>query len=159
MSRLDEFHRRKTAHLWPVTLLRVYTGVYFLYFGFGKVRRGGFADGMERFLNAQLDNTFGFFRPFIESVVLPNKALFGFLVSWGEIAVGLALVLGLATRWAAVAGAIMVLSFWFAKGTSLLNAQNHDAVWFVIFIVLAFVHAGRMHSLDQRLGERFRFLA
>lgn len=159
MSTLDEFSRKKTAHLWPITLLRVYTGVFFLYFGFGKIKRGNFADGMEGFLNMQLENTFGFFRPFVESVVLPNKGLFAFLVAWGELAIGLALIVGLATRWASVAGAIMVASFWFAKGQGFLDAQNHDAIWFVIFVVLAAVHAGRAHSLDQRLAGRFGFLA
>jgi len=159
MSNLDEFRRKKAAHLWPITLLRVYTGVFFLYFGFGKIKRGNFADGMEGFLNMQLENTFGFFRPFIESVVLPNKGLFAILVAWGELAIGLALIVGLATRWASLAGAIMVASFWFAKGQGFLDAQNHDAIWFVIFVVLAAVHAGRAHSLDERLAERFRFLA
>jgi len=159
VSSIDEFHSRKTVQLWPITLLRVYTGVFFLYFGFGKIKRGNFADGMEGFLNSQLENTFGFFRPFIESVVLPNKGLFGFLVAWGELAIGLALIIGFATRWASVAGAIMVASFWFAKGQGFLDAQNHDAIWFVIFIVLAAVHAGRVHGADQRLADRFRFLA
>lgn len=159
MSTIDEFRSKKAAHLWPITLLRVYTGVFFLYFGFGKIKRGNFADGMEGFLNMQLENTFGFFRPFVESVVLPNKGLFAFLVAWGELAIGAALIVGLATRWASVAGAIMVASFWFAKGQGLLDAQNHDAIWFVIFVVLAAVHAGRAHSVDQRLADRFSFLA
>lgn len=159
MSSLDEFRNKKTTHLWPITMLRIYTGVFFLYFGFGKIKRGNFAEGMEGFLNMQLDNTFGFFRPFIESVVLPNKAVFAFLVAWGELAIGLALILGLATRWASIAGAIMVASFWFAKGQGPLDAQNHDVIWFVIFVVLAAVHAGRVHGLDQRLADRFYFLA
>lgn len=159
MSTIDEFRSKKAAHLWPITVLRVYTGVFFLYFGFGKIKRGNFADGMEGFLNMQLENTFGFFRPFVESVVLPNKGLFAFLVAWGELAIGVALIVGLATRWASVAGAIMVASFWFAKGQGILDAQNHDAIWFVIFVVLATVHAGRAHSVDQRLANRFSFLA
>lgn len=159
MSSLNEFGTRKTAHLWPITLLRVYTGVFFVYYGFGKIKGGNFASGMEGFLNSKLDSTFGFFRPFIESVVLPNKAAFGFMVSWGELAIGLALIVGLATRWASIAGAVMVMSFWFAKGQGFLEGQNHDAVWMMIFVVLATVHAGRVHGLDARLADRFRFLA
>ncbi len=159
MSTIDEFRSKKSLHLWPITVLRVYTGVFFLYFGFGKINRGNFADGMAGFLNMQLENTFGFFRPFVESVVLPNKGLFAFLVAWGELAIGLALIVGLATRWASIAGAVMVASFWFAKGQGVLDAQNHDVIWFVIFVVLAAAHAGRVHSLDQRLAGKFRFLA
>ena len=159
MSSLNEFTRRKAAHLWPITLLRVYTGVFFLDHGFGKIKGGGFADGLEGFVSGRLEGSYGFFRPFLESVVLPNKALFGILVSWGELLVGLALIVGLATRYASIAGAAMVAAFWFTKGQGFLAGQNHDAIWFVIFVVLATVHAGRVHSLDVKLADRFPFLA
>ena len=143
---------------WPIVLLRVYTGVFFLKYGFGKLSRDNFADGLAGFVNGNLDNSFGFFRPFLESVVLPNKGVFAFLVAFGEFAVGIALIVGLATRYAAAAGALMVASFWFAKGQGFLDAQNHDAIWLVIFIVLGGLHAGRVLSIDQRLAGRFRFL-
>lgn len=143
---------------WPILLLRVYTGVFFAYQGIRKVSRGNFSDGMAGFLNAQ-ENTFAFFRPFIDSVVLPNKVLFATLVSWGETAVGIAMILGFATRYAAAAGALMVACFWFAKGLPFLAGQNHDSLWMMIFIVLATLHAGRVTGLDQKLARRFRFLA
>jgi len=159
MSNLDEFQRKKKMHLWPITMLRVYTGVFFLYYGFGKIRNPDFADGLAGFVNSQLENSVGMIRPFLESVVLPNKGLFAFFVSWGELAIGIALILGLATRWASIAGAIMVAAFWATKGQGFLDAQNHDVIWFMIFVVLAAVHAGRAHSVDERLADRFRFLA
>ena len=159
MSSLDAFRRKKSAHLWPIAVLRVYTGVFFLYYGFGKVRNPDFADGLAGFINSRLEDSFGFIRPFLESAVLPNKTLFAFLVSWGEFAIGIALILGLATRWASAAGALMVAVFWFTKGQGVLDAQNHDVIWFVIFLVLATVHACRVHSLDERLADKFRFLA
>lgn len=142
-----------------MTLLRVYTGVFFLYYGFGKVRNPQFADGLAGFVSGRLEESAGFIRPFLESVVLPNNGLFAFLVAWGELAIGLALILGLLTRWASIAGALMVGAFWATKGQGFLDAQNHDVIWFMIFIVLASVHAGRAHSLDQRLSHRFRFLS
>ena len=159
MSDLDEFRPRKSLHLWPITLLRVYTGVFFLYYGFGKVRNPQFSDGLAGFVNSQLENSVSFIRPFLESVVLPNKGLFAFLVGWGELAIGIALILGFATRWASIAGAVMVGAFWATKGQGFLDAQNHDVIWFMIFVVLAALHAGRAHSIDERLADRFRFLA
>lgn len=159
MTRFDEFRSKKMSHMWPITLLRVYTGVFFLYHGFGKVTRDNFSDDMVGFLNGRLEDMFGFFRPFVESVVLPHNALVAQLVSWGECAIGLSLIVGLATRWASVAGAFLVTCFWLAKGQGLLEGQNHDVVWLMIFVVLASVHAGRSHSLDSRLADRFRFLA
>lgn len=159
MSSIDEFRTSKAIRHWPLVLLRVYTGVYFLYYGFGKLRRDNFADGMANFLNSHLESSFGIYRPFLESVVLPNNSLFAFLVAWGELAVGIGLILGLATRYAAIVGGFLMVNFWFAKGQGLLDAQNHDVIWLIIFIVLAGLHAGRVMSVDQRLVGRFRFLA
>jgi len=159
MSRIDWFHNKAKTRLWPITLLRIYTGVFFLVHGFGKLRNPDFASGLAGFVNSRLEQSFGFFRPFLESVVLPNEGVFAFLVSWGEFLVGAALIVGLATRWASIAGALMVAAFWFTKGQGFLDGMNHDSIWFMIFIVLAGVHAGRAHGLDARLGERFRFLA
>jgi uncharacterized membrane protein YphA (DoxX/SURF4 family) len=84
MSNVDDFHRKKSAHLWPITLLRVYTGVFFLYYGFGKITNPDFAEGLAGFVNGRLEGSMAFIRPFLESVVLPNKGLFAFLVAWGE---------------------------------------------------------------------------
>jgi thiosulfate dehydrogenase [quinone] large subunit len=90
---------------------------------------------------------------------LPNSGLFAVLVSWGEFLIGGALIIGLATRYASIAGALLVAVFWFTKGQGFLAAQNHDSIWLVIFVVLAAVHAGRAHSLDAKLSDRWRFLA
>jgi uncharacterized membrane protein YphA (DoxX/SURF4 family) len=159
MSKPDLFRRKKSPHLWPIAMLRVYTGVFFLYYGFGKIKNPDFTDGLAGFVNSRLEGSVGLIRPFLETVVLPNKALFAFFVAWGEFAIGIALILGLATRWASIAGAIMIATFWATKGQGFLDAQNHDAIWFMIFVVLATVHAGRVYSVDERLAKRFPFLA
>lgn len=158
MSSLSFRNRKKDLHLWPITLLRVYTGVFFAWHGFGKVSGGSFDENLERFVDGRLDDAFGFFRPFLESVVLPYKAVFAFLVAWGELAIGLALIAGFATRYASIAGAVMLASFWFTKGQNFFAGQNHDSIWVMIFIVLAAVHAGRQHGLDEKLGARFKLL-
>jgi len=143
---------------WPIVVLRMYTGIFFAWNGLGKIRRDDFAAGMERFLNGQLGSSFDFYRPFVESVVLPNKSMFAAMVAWGELAVGLAMVVGLATRYAAAVGAFLVLNFWFAKGLPVLAGTNHDVVWFVIFVVLGMVPAGKIAGLDNGLSDRLPFL-
>lgn len=157
VDRLDSRSHGAVKH-WPIVLLRIYTGLFFAWNGFGKISRGSFADGMEGFLNGQLQNSFAFYRPFIETVVLPNKTLFAALVAWGELAIGFALVVGLATRYASAIGAILVLNFWLAKGLPLFAGTNHDVVWFVIFIVLGMVPAGRVAGLDDGLSDKLPFL-
>ena len=145
-------------NLWPVAALRIYAGVFFTYNGFRKVMNDKFTDGMVGFLNGRAENSPDFYRSFVESVVIPNKVLFASLVSFGELFIGLALILGLATRYAPVAGALMVTNFWLAKGQGALEGTNHDVVWLMIFLVLALVPAGRIAGLDDGLSDRFRFL-
>ena len=116
MSNLDDFRAAK-INTWPILLLRLYTGVFFLYFGIRKIINPNFSDGLAGFIGMQ-ENTVGFYRGFLESVVVPYKGLFAVLVGWGELFLGLALILGLMTRYAAFAGAFMVLNFWLAKGQS-----------------------------------------
>jgi len=157
MSDLDEFRSAKAMREWPIVLLRVYTGIFFLYHGWSKITNDDF--GVAGFLGAVSENTFGFYRPFVESVVLPNQGLFAFLVAYGELALGIALILGFMTRYASFAGAFLLANFWFAKGQGILDGQNHDIIWVVILIVLGGLHAGRILSLDQKLAGRFKFLA
>jgi thiosulfate dehydrogenase [quinone] large subunit len=157
VDRID-YASRKRFQLWPVALLRIYTGIFFAWHGFGKISGGSFADGMNSFLMSRLEASFPFYRPFIEVVVLPNSGIFAAMIAWGELLIGLALVVGLATRYAAVAGALMVANFWFAKGESFLAGSNHDVIWLVIFIVLATVPAGRVAGLDDGLSDRMPFL-
>jgi len=144
--------------LWPVVLLRVYTGVFFVWHGISKLRGGNFVDGMSNFINGSLDGSFGFYRPFLEGVVLPNASLFAGLVAWGETAIGAALILGLATRYAAFAGVFLMANFWFAKGEAVLAGSNHDVVWMVILLVLGLMPAGKIAGLDDGLSDRLPFL-
>ncbi len=107
VDRIDSRPHGAAKH-WPIVVLRVYTGLFFAWSGFGKISRDNFADGMEGFLNAQLANSFTFYRPFIESVVLPNKTMFAAFVAWCDLDVGLAMIVGIATRYAADVGAFLV---------------------------------------------------
>ncbi|HEY1014760.1 MAG TPA: DoxX family membrane protein [Herpetosiphonaceae bacterium] len=62
----------------------------------------------------------GWYADFISSVALPNAALFSYLVAFGEVLVGLALILGLFTRFSAAAGGLMNLNY-LLSGVSGLN--------------------------------------
>lgn len=157
IDRLDSRAHVAVRH-WPIVALRIYTGLNFAWAGIGKLRMDNFADWMASYLEGQLDNSFAFYRPFIESAVLPNKAMFAALVSWGELGVGALMILGLATRYAAAVGAFLVLNFWFAKGLAILAGTNQDFAWFMIFVVLGMVPAGQIAGLDDGLSDKLPFL-
>ncbi len=64
------YRHRSAIKQWPIVILRVYAGVFFASAGIAKLGRDNFAEGMSRFLSANLDASFSFYRPFIESLVL-----------------------------------------------------------------------------------------
>ncbi len=62
----------------------------------------------------------GWYASFLQHYVLPNAGLFSFLVTWGEFAVGLAILLGILTGIAAGFGVLMNMNYLLA-GTVSIN--------------------------------------
>ncbi len=61
---------------------------------------------------------FTWYGNFLKNVALPNEHLFSYMVAGGELLIGLALLVGLFTKWAAFWGAFMNLNFLLAGTTS-----------------------------------------
>ncbi|MGR4032700.1 DoxX family membrane protein, partial [Bacillus sp. ZZQ-131] len=80
---------------------------------------------------------------------LPNADLFSFLVQWGEILVGLGLILGGLTKTAAFFGIIMNLSFLLSGTVSV----NPNLLILTIFILVAGQNAGRI-GLDGYISPK-----
>ncbi len=83
-------------------------------------------------------------RSFLEEVVLPNAEVFSFLVMWGETLVGLALLLGAFTAFAAFIGILMNISF------LLSGAVGQNLIFIILGLVLIIggTNAGR-YGIDQ----------
>lgn len=89
---------------WP-SLLRVVVALYWLYFASQKWNG---IDWMRGVIKTTADvNPIPGLHQFLEAVVVPNWALFGTLQGIGETLVGVLLLVGLATRWAAVLGVLL----------------------------------------------------
>lgn len=89
-------------------------------------------------------------RPLVEGLLLPNFGLFGAFATALEIGVGLALIVGIATRGAALIdlGQQLFLAALFASSNRWAFEQPHE---YVPLIILALVPAGRVWGLDGRL--------
>ena len=132
-----------------LAILRIYIGYTWLMGGLGKVTSGGFdASG---FIQGAIANSAGegatvqaWWGTFLEVFALPNASMFSFLVMWGEVLVGAALILGIFTNFAALMGIIMNFSFLFS-GTVSTNAQM---VLITVFLIVAGYNAGR-YGLDR----------
>jgi thiosulfate dehydrogenase [quinone] large subunit len=86
----------------------------------------------------------GWWATFLENVALPYVGFFNFLVAWGEVFVGIGLILGVFTTFSALMGIVMNFAFLFSGTTS----TNPQMVLITIFILVAGYNAGKI-GLDR----------
>jgi thiosulfate dehydrogenase [quinone] large subunit len=130
-SALAKFVFADTKMAWLWLLVRVYVGWQWFHAGWEKLGnpvwtgdKAGVA--INGFLTAALQKTSGahpdvsvWYAWFINNVALPNTELLSYLVTFGEIAVGIALILGLFTGIAATFGAFMNFNYLFSGAVSI----------------------------------------
>ncbi len=98
--------------------LRISVGTLFLIFsgykvfGEGFTRGGGFQFWIDRFL---AEGAYPFMVPVLEKLVLPHARSIAVFVAYGELAIGLALVLGVVVRPASICGAVYMLTLLFSS--------------------------------------------
>lgn len=139
----------KMAVVW--TIFRIWLGIQWVEGGWEKISGGGFdASG---FMQGAIGKATGehpavqaWYAAFLENVALPNAGLFSFLVEWGELLVGIGLILGCATIPALLAGAFMNLNFLLAGTTS-----TNPILYTVEVILLAAGGASYYYGVDRFL--------
>jgi len=108
--------------------LRIAVGVLFLIFGQYKVfgtqftLGGGFQSWINRFV---ADGAYPFMVPVLREFVLPHGTVIAFLVAYGELAIGLALVTGVLVRTASVFGVVYMLTLLFSSN----YPGAHAPIW------------------------------
>ena len=138
-----------------LVLLRLQVGVVLLVAGIPKVR-GDFTPRLTGFLqNVALQDGHPFYQEFVRSVVLPHASIFAVLIGWSEVLIGAALVLGLATRFAAAAALLLFLNYLFAKGAWFWTPSSNDAAYLAISLALLIGAAGRTLGVDEFLAKRW----
>jgi uncharacterized membrane protein YphA (DoxX/SURF4 family) len=103
---------------YALALLRIGVGIFFLIFGQYKVfgtaftLHGGFQFWINKFLEG---GTYPFMAPILRGFVLAHATSIAFLVAYGELAIGLALVFGIMVRSASICGLIFMLILLFSS--------------------------------------------
>jgi len=144
-----DFIRNNKVAAGVLAFLRIYIGYQWMTAGYGKITGGQFdASG---FIQGAIANSAGegatvqaWWGAFLEVVALPGANVFTIMVMWGEFLVGIALILGIFTNFAALMGITMNFAFLFS-GTVSTNAQM---VVITIFLLIAGYNAGR-YGLDR----------
>ena len=102
-----------------LAVLRIGVGLFFLIFAQYKVfgtqftLHGGFQYWINKFLTD--GGAYPFMAPVLRNFVLPHATAIAFLVAYGELAIALALLLGVLVRPASIGGLIFMLTLLFAS--------------------------------------------
>lgn len=143
-----DFIRNNKIVAGVLAFIRVYIGYQWLTAGWGKAMGGfdasGFIQGAIANAGGESPTVQAWWGAFLETFALPNAGMFSFMVAWGEVLVGIALILGIFTNFAALMGITMNFAFLFS-GTVSTNAQM---VVLTMFLLVAGFNAGR-YGLDR----------
>jgi thiosulfate dehydrogenase [quinone] large subunit len=144
---------------WIWLVVRVYVGYDFLVAGFHKFSTAawmnGSGDGISGFWKGALGSTpagapvitFDWYRAFIQFLVDTNSAgWFSYIIVFGELAVGLGLIVGAFVGLAATGGLLMNMAFMLAGTTS----TNPLLAIMGVLLILAWKNAGWI-GLDRYL--------
>lgn len=170
---LSKFLFANTNLAWIWLLLRLYVSWQWISAGYEKVtsdvwtgEKAGSA--LSGFLTGAMQKTMGthpdvpgWYGSFLHTFVLPHATSFSYFVSYGEVLVGVGLLVGAFTGVAAFFGALMNMNYLFSGSLSI------NPLLFIIelFLILAWRVAG-WYGLDQyllpllgtpwRLGKAFK---
>jgi thiosulfate dehydrogenase [quinone] large subunit len=142
------FGNVKWAWIW--LLLRLYAGWEWLHAGWGKLTNPAWVGSnagtaLTGFANGALAKTTGahpdvqaWYAWFLQHVVLPNVVVWSYLVVFGEVLVGVALIVGIFTGIAAFFGSFMNMNYLLAGSVS----SNPILLMIALILVLAWKTAG-----------------
>jgi thiosulfate dehydrogenase [quinone] large subunit len=151
---------------WVWLIIRLYVGYEWLLAGYEKIispawvganagtALTGFIQGALKLTTGAHPSVQSWYGAFLQNLVLPNAALFSYIVSFGEALVGIGLILGIFTGVAAFFGGFMNVNYLMAGTVS----TNPFLFVFATWLVLAWKTAGWLgldHWILPMLGTPF----
>lgn len=151
-------NRRDTAARYALLPLRVFLGLTFLYAGLDKLTDSAFmsdtgAGSIGDLMRAVRDSSAV---PALVDLSLKSPVVFGYAIALGELAVGIATLVGLLTRIAALGGALISLSLWLTVSWAAdPYYYGNDLPYLMAWLPLLLAGAGVL-SVDAELRSRRR---
>jgi thiosulfate dehydrogenase [quinone] large subunit len=148
--KLARFLFADTRLAWVWFLVRVYVGWQWVTAGIEKIQGPGWigtgaGTALKGFVGGSIAQTTGahanvqgWYGTLLKDVVLPHAAVWSYIVTFGELACGLALILGLFTGIAAFSGAFMNMNYMMAGAVSI----NPVLLFLELLLILAWRIAG-----------------
>jgi thiosulfate dehydrogenase [quinone] large subunit len=134
--------------------IRVLVGLLWLNSFWGKFTNPAYVSGFAATNKGFAAKTsFGFYRDFLNGVVIPNSQMWANLTMFGELTVGVLLVLGLLTNIGAITAFFLNVNFWLAAGQT---GSTFSVNILMAGLAVAFIATpgAKYLSLDRFVAER-----
>lgn len=170
LGRRVRFDYSETWVAWSVLWLRILMAWTLLQAGIGKATQGGIGEFLSNPIYGGWDGAEAYLRfgtadspaYFLFEAMADLTWLIDPLVMWGQILVGIGLLLGVLFRFSALMGSLMMILFWLGgiQGGLLEGLPvehgfvvNSELVYVFILFGLGAVGAGRILGLDAQIEE------
>jgi thiosulfate dehydrogenase (quinone) large subunit len=96
-------------------------------------------------------NPVDWYKGFLESTVLPHSALFATLQAYGEVVVGVGLIIGFLTGLSSIVGLFLALNYGLATQWMSFGQQGFHLLLITSMVLFLFTRAGRTWGVDRWL--------
>jgi uncharacterized membrane protein YphA (DoxX/SURF4 family) len=138
-----------------VALLRAVVGGVWLFEAYPQVAATSSYLGHDFVASVQdmaRNNPWHFYKQFLEGVVLTHAAVFSYLTLVGNAAIGVCLLLGILTPYAAVLGVILNVNYALAGGWLVRENYPLNGLLIVCELAIIALSAGRVAGVDALLA-------
>ncbi|MFB3895865.1 MAG: TQO small subunit DoxD [bacterium] len=148
---------KEPSYLWYMAVLRIAIGYFFLIAGWQKLVAGFISRNMLlTTLNDWVQNVHVlWYKHFLLEYAIPHNTLFAFLVTYGEIFIGLALIFGVAIRGTALLALLMSLNYELASGWRPGAGAIINKLFIICEIIILLSAAGRVFGIDRILRKKY----
>jgi thiosulfate dehydrogenase (quinone) large subunit len=140
-----------------IFVLRIFMGIELVRAGADKIIGGKFPYMLDKVLTGfATNNPVEWYSSFLHAFAIPHHVAFGYMVEFGELLIGLALVSGLLATVASAFGVFMSLNLYLGTLAGPASAAPMLNLMFVFaYITFVLCHAGRYLGLDAFLHKRY----
>ena len=182
-AEVDEVHGKPNLSVIGFLVMEMIIGYEWFMSGLTKVARGDFTSGLADELAEKAEGAYAWYASFLDTVVIPNATIFGYLIEIAEILIGVAFIVGpllwlfarqrvperlwapmfLLTAVAAIGGIFMAINFhllngyshpWLIPADSFDEGVDFDTFLAVMNLVIAAVNIALLGSLRSRTSNR-----
>ncbi|MEM5874890.1 MAG: DoxX family protein [Candidatus Aenigmatarchaeota archaeon] len=145
---IKKMYNANNSDFW-LSIIRIVFGIFWILSGLGKVMNPdyvlSFPQTIESFMSK---NPNKWYIPFLQNFVLPNSSWLAYLISYGELITGLALVFGLLINFFLAYAVFMNINFYFAAGWLSISTAMLNFLMIAIQIILILSLGSKTLSLD-----------